>query len=59
MLDFVFEILLEILFWVIFLPLIMILSTPIILIKSIFGKKSYLNNLKADYSKVYHWWERN
>jgi hypothetical protein len=59
MLDILFELLLEVFFYIIFLPITFIISTPIILIKSFFGKKSYTENIKVSYSKVFHWWERN
>jgi hypothetical protein len=34
------------------LPGILILSTPVILIKSFFGKQSYLKNMRESYGKI-------
>jgi len=39
--------------WIIFLPILLIITTPFILIISIFGKDTYVKNLKKQLSKNY------
>lgn len=54
MLDIIFQIIVEI----IILPVILVLSTPVILIRGIFIKKSYIENIKNDYNRIIKWWKR-
>lgn len=54
MLDTIFQIIVG----VIILPVILVLSTPIILIRGIFTKGSYVENIKENYGRIIKWWKR-
>jgi len=52
----IFELILNILTWAIFLPVVLIIATPYILISSFIGENSYLQNLNIKYRKVIDFW---
>jgi len=54
-LDILLEILLWLLIYLLAYPLVGLLATPVILILSFWGPKSYLSNLKHYYGRLFSW----
>jgi hypothetical protein len=53
--DFLLEILLWLLIYVLAYPVVGLLATPVIVIRSFWGPKSYLANLKHYYGRLFNW----
>jgi len=45
--------------WLLFFPIFILVSTPIILIVALFGKSIYRENVKRYYRKVFDWWKKS
>jgi len=66
MLDDLFDFLARILFqiilwffqWLLLLPVVILISTPIILVAALFGKHIYRKNVELYYELVFDWWRR-
>jgi len=43
---------------VIILPVILVLATPIILIRAVFIKGDYFKNVKENYNRIIKWWTK-
>ena len=63
MLDDIITILAKIVFgiilWLLFFPIFVLVSTPIILIAALFGKSIYKENIKRYYRKVFDLWKKS
>lgn len=53
--EFLLEILLWLLIYVLAYPVVGLLATPVIVIMSFWGPKSYLANLKRYYGRLFSW----
>ena len=58
MFSFLFDLIAQIIYSVILLPIILIVSTPIIFLISFSGQQKYFENLKLNYKKVIQWWHK-
>jgi len=58
MIDILLSVVVDLLIWIILLPISLIFTTPIILITSFFGKEGYFKTLRMSYLKVINWWKR-
>lgn len=46
------------LMYVVLLPVTLVLATPWVLLRALFGPDTYPENVKAGYDGILHWWER-
>jgi len=51
------DILMQTILWIVILPLMLFLGTPVILLTSVFKKDTYLNNVKKSYQKLFKYWK--
>jgi len=55
----IMDILIEFIFQFLLLPVFAVIATPWILIRNIFRKGTYLENVKKSYLKVFHYWKKS
>jgi len=53
------KVVLGIILWLLFFPIFILVSTPIILIAAMFGKSIYRENVKRYYRKVIDLWKKS
>jgi hypothetical protein len=56
MVQFLFEMLIGFIWWIVLLPVIWLLATPLILVGSLFSGQSYGNAVMDKYRKVTRFW---
>ena len=56
MAQFLFEMLLNFLWWMILFPVVWVLSAPFILIMAFFSKEPYWKSVRDNYRGVTEWW---
>jgi hypothetical protein len=57
--NFIGYILVGFIWWILLLPLFMLIATPFILLLSIKGEGPYYRKVRARYSRVIDFWEEN
>ncbi len=56
LLEAVLDILFRAAVWLALLPIALVLTTPFILVRGLYGPKRYWTNVSNDYERVLAWW---